>query len=62
MHDVPKCDIDRFIMECVCLLHDKRLRNYLSLSFCIQFLKQCISIAFQRALTFAIEKRIMLTG
>jgi hypothetical protein len=32
------------------------------LSFCIQFFRQCVSIAFQRALTFAIYKKIALAN
>jgi len=30
--------------------------------FCIQFFKHCVSIALQRALTFAIEKKIEWVG
>jgi len=44
VHDVVECDMDRFIKECVSLFHDKQLRGNLSLFFCIQFLKQCVSI------------------
>jgi hypothetical protein len=32
------------------------------LSFCIRFFKQCVSIAFQRALAFAIERKIALAS
>ncbi len=32
----------------------------LSLSFCIQFFKQHVNIVFQRALAFAIERKIAL--
>ncbi len=38
------------------------MRGHLSLSFFIQFFKQCISIALQHALTFAINKKITLAG
>jgi hypothetical protein len=38
------------------------LGGHLSLSFCIQFFKQRVSIALQCALTFAIERKIMLVG
>jgi len=55
-------DMDRFIRECVHLFHDRRLGGHLSLSFCIQFLRQHISIAFQGALTFAIERKITLAS
>jgi hypothetical protein len=47
----------------VCLfLHDKQLGDHLSLSFDIQFFRYCVNIAFQHALTLAIEKMIMLTS
>jgi hypothetical protein len=32
------------------------------LHFCIQFFKQCVNIAFQHALVFAIEKKIALAS
>jgi hypothetical protein len=32
------------------------------LFFCIQFFKQCVSIALQHALAFAIERKIELVG
>jgi hypothetical protein len=32
------------------------------LLFCIQFFKQCVSIFLQRALAFAIERKIVLTS
>jgi hypothetical protein len=38
-----KSDMDHFIKECACLFHDLRLENHLSLLFCIQFFKQCVS-------------------
>jgi len=39
------CDMDRFIKECVRLFHNRQSRGYLSLYFCIQFFRQCVSIA-----------------
>jgi hypothetical protein len=60
VHDVFGCDLDHFIRECAHLFHNKQLRVHLSLSFCIQFCKQRVNIAFQHALTFVIEKKIML--
>jgi hypothetical protein len=55
-HDAPKCDMDCFIRKCVRFFHDKDL----SLSFCIQFFMQHVSIVIQCALAFAIKKKIML--
>jgi hypothetical protein len=54
-------DMDYFIKECACLFHDKQSKDNLSLSFCTQFFKQHVNIVFRCALTFAIEKKIMLT-
>jgi hypothetical protein len=42
MHDAPKRDMDCFIKECACLLHD-RSKNHLSLSFYIQFFKHRVN-------------------
>jgi hypothetical protein len=39
-------DMDRFINEYVRLFHDRWLGGHLSLSFCIQFFKQHVSIVF----------------
>jgi hypothetical protein len=44
VHGAPGRDMDCFIRECARLFHDKRLGDHLSLSFCIQFFKQCVSI------------------
>jgi len=57
-HDVLGHDMDRFIKECVCFFHDKWLKGHLSLSFCIQFFKQCVNIAFQCASASAIERMV----
>jgi hypothetical protein len=54
--------MDCFIRECVRLFHDIQLGGHLSLSFCIQFFKQHVSIAFQCALTSGIERKIVLVG
>jgi hypothetical protein len=60
VHDTLGCDMDCFIKKCACHFHDKRLRGRLSLSFCIQFFRQCVNIDFQCALTSAIERKIVL--
>jgi hypothetical protein len=46
VHDAPRHDMDHFIKECVRFFHNRRLKGHLSLSFCIQFFKQCVSIIF----------------
>jgi hypothetical protein len=60
VHSAPRHDMGRFIRECAHLFHDKQSKGHLSLSFCIQFFKQCVSIAFQCALAFTIKKKITL--
>jgi hypothetical protein len=45
VHGAPGHDIDRFIKECACFFHDRRLKSHLSLFFYIQFFKQHVSIA-----------------
>jgi len=61
VHSTPGRDMDHFIKECAPFFHDRRLRGHLSLTFCIQFFKQHVSIiTFQCALTFVIERKIML--
>jgi hypothetical protein len=62
MHDKIGHDMNRFIKECAHLLHNRQLKGHLPLSFCIQFFKQCVNITFQRALAYAIEKKIMLAS
>jgi hypothetical protein len=47
VHDAHEHDMDPFIKECVHLFHDRWLWSYLSLSFYIQFFKQCVSIILQ---------------
>jgi hypothetical protein len=39
VHGAPGCDMDCFIRECALLFHDRRSRDHLSLSFCIQFFR-----------------------
>jgi hypothetical protein len=60
VHGAPKCDMDCFIKECVHLFHDRWFEGHLSLSFCIQFFKQHVIITFQCALTFVIQRKIVL--
>jgi hypothetical protein len=62
MHKALGHDINHFIRECVHLFHDRRSRDHLSLSFCIQFFKHHVSIVLQHALTFTIERKITLAG
>jgi hypothetical protein len=50
VHGALGCDMYCLIKECVHLFHDRRSRGHLFLSFCIQFFKQRVSIALQRAL------------
>ncbi len=60
VHGTFRHDMDHFIKECACLFHDRWLMDHLSLSFYIQFFKQCVDYALQCALTFTIEKKIAL--
>jgi hypothetical protein len=62
VHDTLGRDMDCFIRECAHLFHDRRSRNHLSLSFCIQFFMRCVNIALQCALVSTIERKIALTG
>jgi hypothetical protein len=62
VHGTFRCDMDCFIKECVHLFHNRWSSGHLSLSFCIQFFKQRVSIVVQHALTSAIERKIMLVG
>ncbi len=38
------------------------MQCHLSLLFCIQLFRQCVSIVFKCALIFAIERKIVLVG
>jgi hypothetical protein len=60
VHNTLGRDMDRFIRECACLLHNKCSRDHLFMSFHNQFFKQRVSIVLQHVLTFAIEKKITL--
>ncbi len=46
VHNAPGHDMDCFIRACICLFHDRQLGDYLFLSFCIQFFRQCVSMPF----------------
>ncbi len=43
-HNTLKRDMDHFIKECAHLFHNRQLKGHLSLSFYIQFFKQCVSV------------------
>ncbi len=58
--DAPKRDMDHFIRECAFIFPNRRSKGHLSLSFCIQFSKQRVSIALQCVLTFVIKRKIAL--
>jgi hypothetical protein len=62
VHGIHGHNMDCFIMECAHFSHDRQSKGHLSLSFCIQFFKQCVSIVFQRALTSVIKKKIVLAN
>jgi hypothetical protein len=62
VHGAPRCDMDRFMRECACLFHNRRLRGHLSLSFCIQFFKQHVSITLQCVLAFVMKRKIALVN
>jgi hypothetical protein len=61
VHGTFERDIDHLI-ECACLFHDRQSRDYLLLSFYIQFFKQRVNIVFPHPLAFAIEKKDALAG
>jgi hypothetical protein len=54
--------MDRFINARACFFHDRQLGGHVSLSFYIQFFRQCIGIVLQRALASTIGKKIALAG
>jgi hypothetical protein len=35
VHDALECDMKHFVKECDYIFHDRKLRNHLSLFFCI---------------------------
>jgi len=60
VHNAFERDMDRFIREWAHLFHDRQLGGNLSLSFCIQFFKQHVGIAFQHALASTIEGKMLV--
>ncbi len=60
VHDAHGCNMDCFIKECAHLFHNRESNIHLSLSFCIQFFRQYISIDFLCPLTSIIKKKIVL--
>jgi len=60
VHDTPRCDMNHFIRECVCLFHNRWSGGHSFVSFHNQFFKQRVNIVLQHVLTFAIEKKITL--
>jgi hypothetical protein len=59
LHGAHGCDMDHFFKVCARLFHDRRSRGHLSLFFWIQIFIQHVSFAFQRVLTFVLQKKIM---
>jgi hypothetical protein len=62
VHNTLEQNMDCFIMECARLFHDRWLGSHLSLFFCIHFFRQCVSVAFQCALVFDIERKFVLAS
>jgi hypothetical protein len=62
VHNALEHYMDRFIRDCAHFFHDRQSGGHLSLSFYIQFFKQCVSITLQQALAFVIERKIVLVG
>jgi hypothetical protein len=62
VHNAPGRDMDCFIKECVRVFHNRQSGGHLSLSFCIQFFRQCVSITLQRVLTSTIKRKIVLAN
>jgi hypothetical protein len=60
VHCALECDMDCFIKECARFFHDRWSKGHLSLYFCIQFFKTCVSIVLQRALTSITKRKIAL--
>jgi hypothetical protein len=54
-------DMGHFTKECARLFHNKQSGGHLSLSFHIQFFRQCVSIVLQHVLASVIKKKIVLT-
>ncbi len=62
VHSAFGRDMNHFIKECARLFHNRQSEGHLSWSFCIQFFKQHVNIAFQHALASTIEKKIVLAN
>ncbi len=62
VHGALGWDMDHFIREYAHLFQDRCLGNHLSLSFCIHFFRQHVSVVFQHALASTIKKKITLTS
>jgi hypothetical protein len=62
VHGISRYDMDHFVRECAHFFHDRWSKGHLSLSFYIQFFRQCVNIAFQHALTSTIERKIVLVS
>ncbi len=62
VHNAPRHNMDHFDKECAHLFHNKQSKDHLFSSFCIQFFKQRVSIAFQHALKFVIKRKIALAS
>jgi hypothetical protein len=60
VHNALGCDMDRFIKECANLFHNRWSGGHLSLSFCIKFFRQCVSIVLQHVLASIIKRKIVL--
>jgi hypothetical protein len=61
VRDAPKHDMDCFFKELAHFFHDRGSKDHLSLSFCIQFFRQCVNITFQHVLASVIKRKIELT-
>jgi hypothetical protein len=46
VHSAPRCDMDRFIKECVCFFHDRKTKGHLSLFFLHSIFRQHVNIIF----------------
>ncbi len=62
IHNIFERDMDHFIKECVHLFHNKQSKVHLSLSFCIKFFRQHVSIILQHVLTSILKRKVVLTG
>jgi hypothetical protein len=60
VHNTLGQNMNHIIRECAHIFQDRCSRSHLSLSFCIHFFRQRVSIAFQHVLTSAIKREIAL--